>query len=220
MKSWLLGLSALSALSSALPFFAAAYVRVQLSTRRLKITAAFFVLCLVSELISLLVGTLTGNNMIVANTFIFLELIFWCFFFHDLLKNKIPGWVFIIIIFLMAAIWINHAVSFSLHSQNALFSILEASILIFFSAFYLLILSKSSITPIQKVPEFWFVAGALIYFTCSFIALGVSRYLLSINESLMLDSFSRSYMFFYAIINILANIIYSKAFLCISTKKI
>lgn len=222
MKTWLFGISVLSSCSSVLPLLAAFYVRRNLSTRRLKITAAFFVLCFVSEMSSLIIGNIYGNNMMIGNCFIFFELTFWCYFFYELLKEKLSHWVFYIVIFLMLIVWIQHLIFHSIKELNSLFSIIEASLIMFMSAFYLMTLSRKSTTPVQKVPEFWFAAGALLYFTSSFMSLGVIRYLLLINASSMLKAFLNYYMFLYAVVNVLSNIIYSRAFLCIipSTKKI
>lgn len=216
---WLLDFSNYSSFSVLLPVSAAYFVRKQINTRRLRFLALFFLLSALTEAASVITRSITGKNVIVGNFFIVIELSFWCYFIFDLLKRKYSIQILFIILVAMLMQWFIHIKNNTIWKYNSMFSILEASIILILSAYYLLQLSKSSIVPLHKVPEFWFVAGALIYFTSSFIALGIPRYLLLIHASEVIRNFVARFWIFYSVINIIANIMFSKGFLCISTKK-
>jgi hypothetical protein len=211
----------LSALSALFPLITILIVRKYISTRKEKIIVAYFCLCPISEIVSLSLAHTINSNILSGNIFILIEFCFWCWFLFDLLKNKISLWILLFVVAAMILQWINHIIVYQATVHNALFSMLEASIIMVASGYYLLLLSKKSTIALYKVPEFWFVTGALMYFSISLFGLGIPKYLLIIHPSKVLESFIRIFWDFYSIFNILANIIYSKGFLCFrSTKKI
>jgi hypothetical protein len=208
-----------SSLSSLIPVLAYIYVKGKITTGRQKYISIFFIFCFISEVIAYVLANSIKNNVISGNIFSLFELFFWCYFLYDVLNGKIHYAFFILLLLSLVAQWINFIFQYSIWKHNAMFSILEASAIMILSAYYLFQLSKDSTIPLHKVPEFWFVSGALIYFTTSFIGLGIPRYLLLTNSSKVLQNFVFRFWSFYSIINILANIIFAKGFLCFSTKK-
>lgn len=210
----------LSSYSIALPLTALIYSYKGVNTRRYKALAFFFGISLLSEILSLYFGAVFKNNLIILNFFALAEYIFWCYFFYQLLNYLFLQALIVVLSIPLIYFWFHHAFYETLWELNSFFAICEASVILILSAFYLLILSKNSSRPIQEVPEFWFAAGALIYFTNSIIALGVSWYVKEAQPSDLTKTFNANFFNFYYIFNILANIIYSKGFLCLPTKKI
>ena len=210
----------ISPFSILLPIAALISVRKSLNTRRFQITSIFFIICLISEIFQIAFASIYKNNLIVLNIFAGIEFIFWCYFFFELL-NFIFLRVLIIVLFIpVCLIWLHHVLYDTLWNLNSLFATCEASVVLLLSAFYLLILSKNSFKPLQEVPEFWFASAVLIYFTNSIITLGASWFIRETKQSELISAFNDNFFMFYFIFNILANIIYSKGFLCLSTKKI
>jgi hypothetical protein len=215
------GLQYLSTLSVLFPLIAILIVRKYISTRKQKIIVAYFCLCPISEIVNLSLAITIRSNILSGNIFILIEFCFWCWLLFDLLKDKISLWILFLVIGAMIFQWINHLIIYQAAKHNALFSMLQASIIMIASGYYLLLLSKKSTVVLYKVPEFWFVTGALMYFSFSLISLGIPQYLMIRHPSDALQRFVRMFWDFYSIFNILANIIYSKGFLCFrSTKKI
>jgi hypothetical protein len=209
-----------SSLSVLIPLSALIARRHYVTTRRLRIIAALFIAGFIAEITAFTFARMIGNNIAVINFYVLFELIFWCLFFSEVLEDRIHKGLIYVILLSMIFIWARHIMLHGFFEMNSLFSMLEASIVILLSSYYLLVLSRTSVTPIQYVPEFWFAAAALIYFTNSMVALGITRYIFNIKSSDLITSFYRSFMYFYSIINILANLMYSRGFMCISKIKI
>ena len=202
-------LSLCTAFSGALPVLAALLNYKNLD-KTLKITALFFLVSALFDLVLVILTELIGavNNQPVIHLFIVTSILFWGtiyyrVFFKPQLKKAIlilTGLALLIVIFnviFIESIWEFPSVS------NTVLSVL----LIFFSlAYFYQLLTRQEFIHIEKQGMFWINAGVLFYFS-------INIFLFMLFKRIISEHLEGYYMI-HNIVNIIANILYSVGLLC------
>ncbi len=174
----------------------------------------FFVFLVVDQLSDLTMVTLASrhiNNLWLTHVFVLIQYAFFSWIFagwqHEerirkLLYLSIPG---MILLGIISAFFLENVTSF-----NTITRPLSSLLIVMISAYTLLSLNRSHVESLFRDTRFWLCSAALIYFASSLALAALGNVIIG----LPLDQ-SRQLFAVHAVLNVIANVGYAGAFLCL-----
>ncbi len=200
--------SVISSVSILLPVVSGFYSTTYPQRLKYRALVFFFLYALITELVANILASQQTNNLWIYNIYSLAECIFWIVIIDGWLNHKYK--IFLTILGIVySLIWIYlFVIANSIFAYNNIAMITACIILIPLSCFFLLSLSRNTNAELMDIPEFWFAAALLFYFSSTAVITASASYIFNGVEMMRIS------WKLHAIFNIITNFIFAKAFLC------
>jgi hypothetical protein len=206
-------LPSLSLISEIAVVFALLLARKKLKPE-LKILGAYFVVCLIAGLFEILLASKGINNLWIFHYFTPIEYALLMFMFYSWNQRSPVGKLILYSIPIFIGLWLMG--SFWLANPADTFSYaypVSEVLLVLVSSYTLIRIERLEKSSLLDMPEFWASSGTLIYFGGTIVWSSLNSPLLHTSLEIMRLAWSTQ-----SVANILANLLYAGAFLCLLRK--
>ena len=120
-----------------------------------------------------------GNVLPQYNFFVFLEFMFYAYFFKKIIKNRHVSKVINCFLLIFPLLWYMFTFyCFNILEWNSYSFVLGGTFVIFFALIYCYeLLTRDETTLLLTEAEFWIAIGLIIFYTCEVPYMGMYRYL-------------------------------------------
>ena len=157
-----------------------------------------------------------GNVLPQYNFFVFVEFMFYAYFFKQIIKNTYSQKVINVFLFAFPLIWyVLSFYSFNILEWNSYAFVLGGTFIIFQALIYCYErLTQNETTSLVNVGEFWIAMALIIYYSCEVPYMGMFRYLTIHYEQLAVKLKSLN-----LVANIVLYLLFAFAFVCTTIRK-
>ncbi len=194
-----------STFSTAFPFIAGLFVYKRLS-KELRFLMLFFTGNVVFDLIFSYLAINNIRNLWLFHIYTVFEYGFWIYFFSFLLKNELVRSILRISIPIFILFWFSVKLLWEeWFFFNTVTRPLNSLILIMVSLYTLHQFNKENIYSLFREPRFWIIVGVLVYFSGNILLFSMTNIVLESHPGVWL---------LHSILNILANLCFTRGLLC------
>ncbi len=191
-----------------LPVVAGIYSTTYLQRLNYRALVFFFIYGFITEVIANILSISGSNNLLFYNIYALVEGVFWIIMIDVWLNHKYTLFLRLLAI-TYSLIWAYlFIITHSIFAYSNIAMVTECIILIPLSCLFLLSLSKTANSALMEIPEFWFAAGILFFFSSTSVITASAIYIFNGVEMMRIS------WKLHGVFNIITNFIFAKAFLC------